>query len=238
MEIALCSVSKDYPGVRVLDDVCAEFAPGTIVALLGSNGAGKTTLLRCLATLTSPDSGEICMDDEVLRRGRVDLRRRMMFLPDFPPVIAGTDVLGMIAIYLRLWEADREGIEDRVADLAGRLELASLCGLPVEVLSRGQRYKTALAALLAVDPELWLLDEPFASGMDPQGIATFRVEAAAAARERGRIIFYSTQMVDLAAGFSDRIAVLTRGSLAVYDTVADLKRDPRELDALLTSRRR
>ncbi len=45
-------------------------------------------------------------------------------------------------------------------------------------------------------------------------------------------------MVDLAAGFSDRIAVLTRGSLAVYDTVADLKRDPRELDALLTSRRR
>lgn len=237
MEIALRSISKSYPGARVLDDVCAEFAPGTIVALLGSNGAGKTTLLRCLATLTSPDDGDVFIDDEPLRRGRIDLRRRMMFLPDFPPVIAGTDVLGMIAIHLRLWGADRVGVEHRVADLAGRLELAALCGLPVETLSRGQRYKTALASLLAVDPELWLLDEPFASGMDPQGIATFRTEAAAAARERGRTIFYSTQMVELAAGFSDRIAVLTRGSLAVYDTKAELNCDPRALEALLTTRR-
>ena len=238
MQIWLRAVSKNYPGLRVLDEISAEIESGTIVALLGSNGAGKTTLLRCLTTLSSPDSGDILLDGEVLRRGRIDLRRRLMFLPDFPPLFTGTDPLASIAMHVKLWGAEKPGIEERVADLVERLELAALCGLPVETFSRGQRYKTALAALLTVDPELWLLDEPFASGMDPQGIATFRVEAEEAAKKRGRTVLYSTQLVDLATGFSDRIAVLSRGTLTLYDTERDLHRDPRQLTALLTARRR
>ena len=235
MHIWLRSLSKRYPGIRVMEDVSAEIGPGQTIALLGSNGAGKTTLLRCLTTLSAPDSGQILIDDEELRRGRLDLRRRMMFLPDFPPLFAGMDPLATVAMHVKLWEADRPGIEHRVAELIDRLDLAALSGLPVETFSRGQRYKTALAALLAVDPELWLLDEPFASGMDPMGISTFRTEARAAASERGRIVLYSTQIVDLAVGFSDRIAVLRRGELRLYDTKADLQSDPEKLSAILSA---
>lgn len=238
MNLWLRSVTKRFPGVKVLKDVSCEIEAGSIVALLGSNGAGKTTLLRCLATLSSPDSGDIVMDGEILRRGRLDLRRRMMFLPDFPEMFSQSDPLAVIAMHLKLWEADKPGVEERVADLMDRLQIASLCGISVNTFSRGQRYKTALAALAAVNPELWLLDEPFASGMDPQGIATFRVEAQKAAVERGRTIVYSTQIVDLACGFSDRIAVLSRGEMTMYHTERDLGRDPRRLDALLTSRSR
>ena len=88
-----------------------------------------------------------------------------------------------------------------------------------------------------MDPELWLLDEPFASGMDPQGIATFRQETESAVRSRGRVVIYSTQLVDLACGFSDRIGVLSRGELQIFDTERDLGRDPRKLDTLLTAPR-
>jgi ABC-type multidrug transport system ATPase subunit len=238
MNLWIRCLSKSYPGVKVLDEVTCEIESGTILALLGANGAGKTTFLRCLATLVSPDQGDVRFDGEVLGRDRIDLRRRFHFLPDFPALFTEDDPLAAIAMHLKIWEADRPGIEDRVADLMDRLQIASLCGVPVGTFSRGQRYKTALAALAAVDPELWLLDEPFASGMDPQGIATFRQEAEAAVRERGRIVIYSTQIVDLACGFSDRIGVISRGGLQVYDTERDLGRDPRKLYAMLTAPRK
>jgi len=238
MNLWIRSLSKRYPGIEVLDEVSCEVESGAILALLGANGAGKTTLLRCLATLVSPDEGDIRFDGEVLGRDRLDLRRRLLFLPDFPTLFDEDDPLAVIAMHLKIWEADRPGIEERVADLMDRLQIASLCGVPVGTFSRGQRYKTALAALAAVDPDLWLLDEPFASGMDPQGIATFRQEAETAVRERGRIVIYSTQIVDLACGFSDRIGVISRGGLRLYDTERDLGRDGRKLDALLTAPRR
>ena len=233
MNLWIRSLSKKFPGVPVLSDVSAEFVPGTLVALLGANGAGKTTLLRCLAALMAPDGGDVLFDGDILRRGRLDLRRRLLFLPDFPDLFQEMEPLEVIAIHLKLWQVDREGTAERVAELMDRLQIASLCGIPVSTFSRGQRYKTALAALLAVDPELWLLDEPFASGMDPQGIATFRQEAGKAVGERGRIVFYSTQMVELACGFSDKIAIISRGKMMLFDTEADLGRDPRKLDELL-----
>ena len=241
MNLWIRSLSKRYPGADVLSNVTCELEAGTIFALLGSNGAGKTTLLRCLAALISPDHGDIRFDGEILRRDRTDLRRRFLFLPDFPVLFSDDDPLAVIAMHLKIWGVDVPGsspeLEDRVADLMDRLQIASLCGVPVGTFSRGQRYKTALAALASVDPELWLLDEPFASGMDPQGIATFRQEAESAVRSRGRIVIYSTQLVELACGFSDRIGVLSRGELQLFDTERDLERDPRKLDRLLTAPR-
>ncbi|HEY1083987.1 MAG TPA: ABC transporter ATP-binding protein [Prosthecobacter sp.] len=237
MDLWINCITKRFPGIKVLEEVSAEISAGNIVALLGSNGAGKTTLLRCLATLSNPDSGDIRLDGEVLKRGRIDLRRRLMFLLDFPTLLNHADPLAVIAMHLKLWQADRPDVEQRVADLMDRLQIASLCDVPVYTFSRGQNYKTALAALAAVDPELWLLDEPFASGMDPQGIATFRHEGEQAVKERGRILIYSTQMVEQACSFSTRVAVISRGKLALYDTEKDLNRDPRKLDEMLISRR-
>lgn len=236
MDLWINSISKSFPGVKVLEDITAEISAGHMVALLGANGAGKTTLLRCLATLSTPDAGDIRMDGDILTRGRLDLRRRLMFLPDFPNLFPNSEPLTAIAMHLKLWQVDRPGIEQRVAELMDQLQIASLCDVPVSTFSRGQLYKTAFAAMAAVNPELWLLDEPFASGMDPQGIATFRQEALHATKEQGRIVIYSTQMVELACGFSDKIAVIGRNRLKLYDTERDLHRDPRKLDEMLISR--
>src|SRR6266545_4954449 len=81
-------LSKSYGGVLALDAVSLEIDPGQIVAVLGANGAGKTTLLRCLAGIAAPSRGRIYYDGEQFFRKRVDLRRRLSFLPDFPPMFA------------------------------------------------------------------------------------------------------------------------------------------------------
>src|SRR6185437_12733835 len=91
-------------------------------------------------------------------------------------------------------------------------------------LSRGQRYKAALVALLTVDCEVWLLDEPFASGMDPNGISAFKRRAREGAA-RGRTIIYSTQILDAAERFSDRICVIHRGQIRAFMPTAELRSD-------------
>jgi ABC-2 type transport system ATP-binding protein len=89
-------------------------------------------------------------------------------------------------------------------------------------LSRGQMYKTGLVAMIAVDRELWILDEPFASGMDPLGIDAFKRHARAAAA-RGHTIIYSTQILEVAEKFSDRVCVIHRGEIRAYDSMSRLR---------------
>jgi len=232
MQISTRELTRQFDRLRVLDKVSVDFPSGKITALLGANGAGKTTLLRCLAGLSHGNAGSVLLDGETLQTGRLDLRRRLMFLPDFPPDAGDIDIMEMLAMHLKIWQADRPGVEWRVAELLDELHLSAFAGASCATLSRGQRYKAALLALFAVDPDLWLLDEPFASGMDPAGIGVFRRECQHAAT-LGRTILYSTQIVELAAEFSDHIAVVNLGSVTLYDTVLDFDRDPRRIESSL-----
>lgn len=222
MKIELRSVSKSYGKARALDRASLEIQEGQIVAILGANGAGKTTLLRCLAGIAAPDGGDIVYDDQPFSRDDLELRRRISFLPDFPVVFYEMSVLRHIGMVLRVYERDLEGIEERVLQLLRDFDLFTIAENPLNTLSRGQVYKAALAALIAVNPDVWLLDEPFASGMDPHGINTVKRYAREAVAE-GRTVIYSTQILEIVEKFSDKVCILHQGEVRAFDSVALLE---------------
>ncbi|HXJ55069.1 MAG TPA: ABC transporter ATP-binding protein [Verrucomicrobiae bacterium] len=234
MKIETRRLLKRYGPLRALDRVSLEIQPGQIVSLLGPNGAGKSTLLRCLAGLIGLDQGEVYYDDELFQRDRLDLRRRFCFVPDFPALFPFAGVLRNLSIFLRLFETPLDGMEERVVGLLRDFDLLAVAEMPMAMLSRGQIYKAALTALLAVDPEVWLLDEPFASGMDPHGINAFKRHARAAA-SRGRTVLYSTQLLDLAERFSDRVCLIHQGEVRAFDTLAQLRAQAIDPDNVLES---
>ncbi|MBI2678083.1 MAG: ABC transporter ATP-binding protein [Candidatus Koribacter versatilis] len=239
MRLEIQAVSKRYAKVQALRDLSLTIEPGQVIALLGANGAGKTTLLRCLATLVVPDNGKILCDGERLKRGRIDLRRRLAFLPDFPPLFPEMTVVQHIGMVLRVYGFET-GEPERVAEVLDGFDMLPLVKAPVARLSRGQSYKAALTAMLVADPELWMFDEPFASGMDPAGIAYFRDECHRATK-RGRTIIYSTQILDIAENFCDRVCVIDRGRSVVFASIPELRQehqvDRGVLDSLFASLR-
>lgn len=232
MKIELRGLLKSYRSVRALDHVSMQIEPGQIVSLLGPNGAGKTTLLRCLAGIAAPDRGEVYLDEREFRRDELDLRRRIHLLPDFPFHFWEQSVLRNIAIVLRMFDADGEAVEQRVLELLRDFDLLPLALRPVASLSRGQAYKSALVGMIAADRDVWLLDEPFASGMDPHGIDAFKRHARAAAA-RGRTILYSTQLLDVAERYSDRVCVIHKGSIYAFDTLDGLRDRVRDKNNVL-----
>jgi ABC-type multidrug transport system ATPase subunit len=221
MKIELQAVSKSYEGKSALDRASFEVTPGQIVAVLGANGAGKTTLLRCLAGLVGPDRGLLLFDDEPFQRDRLDMRRKIAFLPDFPMLFWEMSVIRHLGMLLRLYEAGGPGIEEKLITLLRDFDLLPVAETPLQNLSRGQAYKAALVGLIAVDADLWLLDEPFASGMDPHGINAFKRHAREAAKA-GKTILYSTQILEVVERFSDRVCILDHGEVRAFDTVSIL----------------
>jgi ABC-type multidrug transport system ATPase subunit len=220
MRIQIEGVSKRFGGIWALEEVSLDLDPGQVVGVLGANGAGKTTLLNCLAGIVAPSAGKICYDGERFHRGKMALRRRLMYLPDFPMAFAHMSVLQHIAMCKRLYER-AEADAEAVARILDHLNILVYAGMPLGAMSRGQMYKAVLAALLVIDPELWILDEPMASGMDPMGIAYFKSEAKAAA-ERGRTVVYTTQILEIAEKFSDRICVLDHGGMRLNGKAGEL----------------
>jgi ABC-2 type transport system ATP-binding protein len=230
MHVQLSSVSKRYGKVHALRDVSLLLQPGQLVAVLGLNGAGKSTLLRCLAGVVAADGGELLCDGRPFSRGDMDLRRRIFFLPDFPLLFWDRSVIHNLSVIARLYGRDDAAAPERAFGLLRELDLLPLAQAPAGTLSRGQMHKTALAALLLVDPELWLLDEPLSSGMDPLALSFFKREARAAAA-RGRTVVYSTQLLDVAERFADRVAVLHEGRLRAWAGLEELRAGSLEQDA-------
>ncbi len=233
MQIELQGLTKRYGDAIALDDVWLEIAPGEIVAIVGANGAGKTTLLRCLAGINAPTSGTIRYDGETFRRDRLDLRKRLFLLSETPflfhhDTFKVPTLIDHVSLVLDAYELDetsnstRDNIAERVVALLDELKILPHAENNIASLSRGQLYKGALAALLAVDPQLWLLDEPLASGMDPSGISVLKQHCRAAAK-RGRTILFTTQIMEVAQALADRICILHEGRVVAMDTVEQLR---------------
>jgi ABC-type multidrug transport system ATPase subunit len=222
MRIRIASLSKRYGKIDVLDGVTLDIVEGKIVGVLGPNGAGKTTLLRCLAGIVVPEKGQICYDGQVFTRDRLDLRKQLFFLPDFPLAFPDMNVLRHISMCLQLYGAAPPPRSERIVELLDKFDLLPFAEARLGTLSRGQMYKAVLCGFLAIDPPVWILDEPFASGMDPTGILQFREEARSAVN-KGHTVVYSTQILEIAEKFADLICIIDHGRVLYLESPARLR---------------
>ena len=220
------SLTKAYGHKRALDHCDLAIPEGEVLGLLGPNGAGKTTLLRLLMGYLRPTAGSAVIDGLDCYRQSVDVHRRVAYLPGDARLFAqmrGRDVL-------RFFTDVRSGSDLRRAlDFADRLDL-DLSG-QVASFSTGMRQKLALAAVLAADTPLLILDEPTAN-LDPT-VRSDVVTIVREAQQAGRTVIFSSHVLDEVEEACNRVCILSKGKVVHTQIMSELRRQHR-ISAQLT----
>ncbi len=220
--IRLAGISHHYPrGPLILDRLTLRINAGERVALLGRSGCGKSTLLQIIGGLLKPTFGEVEIDGTPVTRPSP--RWNLMFQK--PLLLPWFSVADNVALGLRFNGRGREA-PARVAHLLDLVGLQGYGKRQVTQLSGGQQQRVALARSLATDPEILLLDEPYAS-LDPVTRATLRDEVAAIAAELGLTLLLVTHDVDDALHLADRVIVLAPNPGRLIADI-ELKQAPRD----------
>lgn len=160
--LKLEQVQKKYGPVTAVQDVTLHLPHGRFVCFLGPSGCGKTTLLRLIAGLEKPTKGHISLDDEDITHTPAHKRNfGMVFqsLALFPHLTVGEN----IAYSLRIRNTDKDTRRKKIEELLSLMQLPGVADRNISQLSGGQRQRVAIARALAIEPRLFLLDEPLSS---------------------------------------------------------------------------
>jgi ABC-2 type transport system ATP-binding protein len=206
--VRIDALAKRYGANVALDGVSLSIARREAFGLVGANGAGKTTLMRCLLALTAYDAGRIEIFGVASRAPRA--RASLVYLPERftpPHYLSGVEFLRVLAAL-----AGSGYDEARTARLVAELELErDALERPVRSLSKGMTQKLGLASCLALERELYVLDEPM-SGLDPAARVAVKSVLQRLSAE-GRTLFFTSHVLADVDELCSSIAVLERARL-------------------------
>jgi NitT/TauT family transport system ATP-binding protein len=204
--ISLRGVTKAYRGGSVaLGPIDLDIGKGEFVSLLGPSGCGKSTALRLIARLAAPSAGRIAMAPHAAR-GRGE--HSIGFVFQEPTLMPWTSVHNNVALPLQLAGTSRDDIARRVADALARVDLTEAADAFPRELSGGMKMRVSLARALVTDPDVLLMDEPFAA-LDE--ITRFRLadDLLALWRKLDKTILFVTHSVFESVYLSQRVIVMT-----------------------------
>jgi len=229
--------SKGTPFEKVaLDNISLEIPSGQYVALLGHTGSGKSTLIQHLNGLLAPDEGRVLLDGEDIHRSKEALRAvrfKVGLVFQYPEYqLFEETVYKDIAFGPRnmgLSEAEVGEHVRRGAHFAG-VDEELFSASPLD-LSGGQKRRIAIAGVMAMEPDVLVLDEPIA-GLDPAGCRSVLRNISEYHRSTGSTVILVTHDMDVAASEAERLIVMQKGTLALSGTPEEVFSHPDELRAM------
>jgi branched-chain amino acid transport system ATP-binding protein len=231
--LGLAGVSKSFGGLRAVQDVTLEVAPGTLTALIGPNGAGKTTLFALMSGFLAPDAGTVRFAGAVVtglpahRIARAGMTRTFQIVQPF----AAQTVRENIAVGAHLHEARRRDALAAADAVARRVGLDAHLGKPAADLTVAGRKRLELARALATRPRLLLLDEVLA-GLNPQEIAEMIPVVRGIAAD-GVTVLLIEHVMQAVMNLAEHVWVLAQGRLIASGTPAQVTADEAVIEAYL-----
>lgn len=224
MYVELKNINKTFGSFKASDDVSFGIEKGKLIGLLGPSGSGKTTILRMIAGLETPDSGEIIIDGKVVNNIPAS-QRGIGFVFQNYALFRYMTVYENIAFGLRVQKADKKTIDSRVNELVKLIGLEGLEKRYPSQLSGGQRQRVAFARALAPNPQLLLLDEPFAA-IDAKVRQELRSWLKEMIEKLGVTSIFVTHDQDEAIEVADEIIITNKGRIEQAGTPIEVYRNP------------
>lgn len=225
MYVELKNINKNFGDYKASDNVNFGVEKGKLIGLLGPSGSGKTTILRMIAGLETPDSGDIIIDG-VRVNDLAASKRGIGFVFQNYALFRYMTVYDNIAFGLRVQKADKKKIDERVRELIKLIGLEGLEKRYPSQLSGGQRQRVAFARALAPNPQLLLLDEPFAA-IDAKVRKELRSWLREMIEKLGVTSIFVTHDQDEAIEVADEIIITNTGRIEQTGTPIEIYHNPK-----------
>ena len=208
-------LTKYYGANKALDNFSFSVGKGEIVGIVGRNGAGKSTALRILSCQILPTEGTVTVDGLPVTEQPLEVRKRIGFLPETPPLYPEMSVRDFLRYAAGLRGMDDAGIHARLGTVLEETGLADRATDRIGNLSRGYQQRVGIAQAIIHDPPVVLLDEPMA-GLDPLQITQIR-NLIRALGERHTVLF-SSHILSEITNVCDKVMVIDQGALRAEGT--------------------
>ncbi|MDV2989012.1 MAG: ATP-binding cassette domain-containing protein [Dehalogenimonas sp.] len=228
--VQLSHINKTYGTARVVDDVSFEVDGGEIFALIGPNGAGKSTTIRMMMDIIKPDSGEILINGDHLGEAA---KNRIGYLPEERGLYRKLKIIDTIVYLASLKGADTAAAVTRAENMLRKFDLFDHRFKKIEELSKGMGQLTQFVVTVAHNPDLIILDEPFA-GLDPVNSRLLK-DTIRELRAEGKAVILSTHRMNEVQEMCDRLFMINKGRRLLYGKLDDIRRQYRAHAAVVES---
>lgn len=212
------NLSKYFGSLKAVDDVSFSVPEQSIFGLIGRNGAGKTTTIRMMMNIYLPDRGEVIFQG--VKVGQ-EFRNRVGYLPEERGLYKKMKVLETLLFFAELKGKSGKAVERKAMEYLERFQLADRKLSKVEDLSKGNQQKVQFITTILHDPDFIILDEPF-SGLDPVNTNLLK-EIILEFKKAGKVIIFSTHLMDFAEKMCDHIAMIDKGKLILDGQLKEIK---------------
>jgi ABC-2 type transport system ATP-binding protein len=218
--VQVSQLAKRFGDTQAVADVSFDVESGEIFGLLGPNGAGKTTTIRMMLDIFKPDAGTVSIFG-----GELDLpkKRRIGYMPEDRGLYKDQKLERTLVYLATLKGLDEKTARGRLSGWLERLDLADHRQKKIQELSKGMQQKAQIIATLLHDPDLIVVDEPFA-GLDPVNTRLVK-QIFEEQREAGKSILMSTHQMYQVEALCNRIVLIDEGITVLYGAVSEIKRN-------------
>src|SRR6266853_1473417 len=212
-------LTKRYARTVAVDNISFEVEKGQIVGFLGPNGAGKTTTMRVLTCFLPPTSGTAQVAGFDVLEQPMEVKRRIGYLPETPPLYPEMEVIEYLEFVGRLKGVPKDNLGSRINEVLEKCSIGDVRSDLISRLSKGYRQRVGLAQAILHNPDVLILDEP-TSGLDPQQIIETRELIRSLAGDH--TIILSTHILSEVEHSCERVIIINQGKLVAQDTVINL----------------
>ena len=221
--IEIKNVTKKYGDKIAVEDVSFTVNDGDIFAFIGHNGAGKTTLIKSIVGIHDFDEGDIIINGMSIKNNPIECKKIMAFVPDNPETYEHMKAIDYINFICDMYDIDNETRKKNIKKYAKLFDMEDKLGDTIDSYSHGMKQKIVLISALAHNPKILIMDEPFV-GLDPKAVFDIK-EILNEMVKDGKIVFYSTHILDVAEKLCSRVAIIKKGKLVKSGSMKEIKGD-------------
>ncbi|EJQ13329.1 ABC transporter ATP-binding protein [Bacillus cereus] len=220
--IEIKNVSKSYNGsTYAVKDLSLSVPSGEIFGFLGPNGAGKSTTIKMITGIHGVDKGTITINGKNIMKEPMEAKKTFGYVPDSPDMFLRLKGIEYLNFMADMYEVPKEVRQERIESLAKKFDLYNALSDQIQSYSHGMRQKIVIIGVLVHEPDVWILDEPL-TGLDPKSAYILK-EMMREHADKGKIVFFSTHVLEVAEKICDRVAIINKGNLQFKGNLDEMR---------------